>query len=68
LMSQAISSTDFDPARISGPTYFIVQRGRTYFENREKVAFIRANYPRVHEVQVNGMTACEVFVGPKETR
>ena len=68
LKSQAISSTDFDPARISGPTYFIVQRGRTYFENREKVAFIRANYPRVHEVQVNGMIACEVFVGPKETR
>ena len=42
LNSKAISAPDFDVTKISGPAYFIVQRGRTYFENRDKLAFIRA--------------------------
>ena len=62
LSSKAISAPDFDVTRISGPAYFIVQRGRTYFENRDKLAFIRANYKKIHELQVNGMIAAEVFV------
>lgn len=67
LKSEAMSSPEFDPAKINGPAYFIVQRGRTYFENRDKVAFIRANFPKVHEVQVRGLTACEVFASPVKT-
>jgi hypothetical protein len=62
LDSKAISAPDFDPAKISGPAYFIVQRGRTYFENRDKLAFIRSNFEKIHEVSVNGMSAAEVFV------
>ena len=62
LSSKAISAPDFDVTRISSPAYFIVQRGRTYFENRDKLAFIRANYKKIHELQVNGMIAAEVFV------
>jgi hypothetical protein len=62
LNSKAISTPDFDVTRISGPAYFIVQRGRTYFENQDKLAFIRGNYKKIHEVSVNGMTAAEVFV------
>jgi transposase len=62
LQSQAISTPDFDPAKVSGPAYFILQPGRTYFENREKVAFIRANFEKVNEIQVRGLTACEIFV------
>ena len=31
LRSQAMSAPDFDPAKIDGPAYFILQRGRTYF-------------------------------------
>ena len=61
LNSKAISAPDFDVTKISGPAYFIVQRGRTYFENRDKLAFIRANFKRVHEVSINGMVAAEVF-------
>lgn len=61
LNSKAISAPDFK-VNISGPAYFIVQRGRTYFENQEKLAFIRANFKQVHEVTVKGMTAAEVFV------
>jgi len=62
LDSKAISAPDFDPAKISRPAYFIVQRGRTYFENRDKLAFIRSNFEKIHEVSVNGMSAAEVFV------
>ncbi|HEV2826901.1 MAG TPA: glycosyltransferase family 39 protein [Pyrinomonadaceae bacterium] len=62
LNSRVISAPDFEMARISGPVYFIVQRGRTYFENRDKLAFIRSNFEKIHEVSVNGMSAAEVFV------
>jgi hypothetical protein len=68
LKSQAISAPEFDPAKAAGPTYVIIQRGRTYFENRDKLAFIRATFFKVHEVQVNGLTAAEIFAGPIETR
>ena len=62
LNSQVISSADFDPEKLAGPAYVIVQRGRTYFENREKVDFIRANFKKVYEVKITGATAAEVFV------
>jgi hypothetical protein len=64
LNSKAISAPDFDPAKISGPAYFIVQRGRTYFENRDKLAFIGSNFGKIHEVSVKGMSAADVFVNP----
>jgi hypothetical protein len=60
LNSKAISAPDFDVTKISGPAYFIIQRGRTYFENRDKLVFIRTTFKKVHEVSVNGMTAAEV--------
>jgi uncharacterized membrane protein YhaH (DUF805 family) len=62
LDSRAMSAPEFNPANISGPAYIIVQRGRTYFENREKLVTIRSTFRKVHEVTVNGMTAAEVFV------
>ena len=62
LISKAISTPEFDVTRTSGAAYFIVQRGRTYFENQDKLRFIRENLKKIHEVQVNGMTAAEVFV------
>jgi hypothetical protein len=61
LNSQAVSAPSFDPANISGPAYIIIQRGRTYFENREKLELVRARFKRVHEVKANGLTAAEVF-------
>jgi hypothetical protein len=62
LDSRAISAPDFDVTKISGPAYFIVQRGRTYFENQDKLKFIRENYKKIYEVSVKDMTAAEVFV------
>ena len=62
LVSRALSSPDFNVVNVPGPAYFIVQRGRTYFENQDKLAFVRSNYQKINEISVNGMTAAEVFV------
>lgn len=62
LNSKAISAPEFDVANISGPAYIIIQRGRTYFENRDKIALVRATFKKVHEVKVDGLTAAEIFV------
>ena len=62
LKSQAISEPDFDVANLSGPAYIIIQRGRTYFENRDKISYVRTHFKKVHEEKVNGLTAAEVFV------
>ncbi|MDQ2936412.1 MAG: hypothetical protein M3R67_02780 [Acidobacteriota bacterium] len=62
LKSKAISAPDFDVVNIPGPAYIIIQRGRTYFENRDKIALVRSSFKKVHEVSVNGMTAAEVFL------
>ena len=61
LNSKALSAPDFDVTQISGPAYIIIQRGRTYFENREKIQFVRSNFRLIHEEKVNGLTAAEVF-------
>jgi dolichyl-phosphate-mannose-protein mannosyltransferase len=64
LNSKTISSREFDARSAAGPVYVIVQRGRTYFENREELDHVRAHYRRVHEVTIEGATAAEVFVHP----
>ena len=62
LKSKTISSPDFDPAHIADTAYFIVQRGRTYFENRDKLALIRNRFRKVHEITIRGIPAAEIFV------
>jgi hypothetical protein len=62
LSSKPLSAPEFDVENISGPAYIIIQRGRTYFENQDKIAFVRARFAKVHEVKVNGLTAAEIFV------
>jgi len=62
LKSHAISSPEFDVRSATGPIYVIVQRGRTYFENREELAYVRTNFRRIHEVTINGASAVEIFV------
>jgi asparagine N-glycosylation enzyme membrane subunit Stt3 len=62
LDSKTISAPGFKVENISGRAYFIVQRGRIYFENRDKLAFIRSTFKKVHEVPINGLTGAEVFV------
>ena len=62
LNSQAISAKEFDVRTAPGPVYVIVQRGRTYFENREELDHVRTHFRRVHEVTIDGASAAEVFV------
>ena len=62
LKSQPISSREFDVRSAAGPVYVLVQRGRTYFENRDELEYVRANFQRIHEVKINRATAVEVFV------
>jgi hypothetical protein len=61
LDSRLISASDFDVQNLAQPAFIIVQRGRTYFENRHKVAFVRATFQKVYEVRINELTAAEVF-------
>ena len=61
LNSHAISAPEFSPQQLSGPTFIIFQRGRTYFENRDKISFVRANFKKVYEVKINETTAAEIF-------
>jgi hypothetical protein len=61
LNSKTISAREFDPTTAPGPVYVIAQSGRTYFENRDELAAVRAKFTRVHEVKIRGVTAAEVF-------
>ena len=65
LKSTTISSNEFDARTVAGPVFVIVQRGRTYFENREELDHVRAHFQRVHEVKVEGLSAAEVYVNPQ---
>jgi hypothetical protein len=62
LNSQVVSSQDFDVTATPGPVYVIVQRGRTYFENRDELQAVRANFRKIHEVNIGGAVAVEVFI------
>jgi len=62
LQSRILSAKDFNLAEISKPTFFIIQRGRTYFENQEKMKTVRATFEKVFEVKVHDTVAAEVYV------
>jgi len=62
LISQTISSREFDVTTSPGPVYVVVQRGRTYFENRHELEAVRSTFELVHEVKIEGATAVEIFV------
>jgi hypothetical protein len=62
LKSVAMSTPEFDPAKLNGPTFIIVQRGRIYFQNQQKLDYVRSNFQKIHEVSVAGLNAADVFV------
>ncbi len=61
LESRVLSDTKFDLASARKPVYVIIQKGRTYFENREKMAEVRAKFRKVFDVKVMGESAAEVY-------
>lgn len=61
LQSRVLSDPKFDLATVQKPAYIIIQNGRTYFENREKMAEVRERYKKVFDVSVRGESAAEVY-------
>lgn len=62
LRSRVISDPQFDPTRAGEPVYAILQRGRTYFENRDELEALRRAGRKEHEVFVRGASAAEVYI------
>jgi hypothetical protein len=61
MKSRVLSDPLFKLADTPSETYVILQRGRTYFENREKMQEVRASYRKVYEGLVENMAAVEVY-------
>ncbi len=64
LQSRALSEPQLDARTVPRPAYFILQRGRTYFENRGETKLVRAEYSKIYEGFINGLSAVEVYVVP----
>ena len=61
LRPRTISDAQFDVTAEQAPTYVILQRGRTYFENRDEMERVRASFTLEQQVLVNGVAAAEVY-------
>jgi hypothetical protein len=61
LNSRVLSDPAFKFVETRRPAYVILQRGRTYFENREKMSEARTRGRKVYEGFVNGLSAVEVY-------
>ena len=62
LQSRVLSAADFKLEDAPPDSHLVLQRGRTYFENRRKMDQVRARFRKVHEVFVGGVSAVEVYV------
>ena len=60
MQSRVLSDPDYAVPN-QAPAYFILQRGRTYFENQEKMKQVRERFPLVYASCVRGDTAAEVY-------
>ncbi len=61
IQSRVLSDAAFKLAEAPAPTYVILQRGRTYFENQEKMKEVRARFRKVYEGLVQEVIAVEVY-------
>jgi hypothetical protein len=61
LQSRVLSDASFKIADAPPQTYFILQRGRSYFENQEKMKEVRARFRKVYEGFVQEATSVEVY-------
>jgi hypothetical protein len=49
MQSRVLSDASFKLADAPAPTFIILQRGRTYFENQEKMKEVRSRFKKVYE-------------------
>jgi hypothetical protein len=61
LQTRALSDPKLQIDDATRPAYFIIQRGRTYFENRAKMDEVRARLHRIYVGTVGGVVAVEVY-------
>jgi Dolichyl-phosphate-mannose-protein mannosyltransferase/Alg9-like mannosyltransferase family len=61
LRPRTISDPQFDVTSEPSPTYAILQRGRTYFENREELAAVRSTFKLEQQILIDGVVAAEVY-------
>ena len=61
LRPRTISDPRFDVTAEAPPVYAILQRGRTYFENRDEMARVRAGFRPEQQVVVVGAVAAEIY-------
>ncbi len=61
LQSRVLSDPKLSVSELPRPSFIIVQRGRTYFENQAKIETIKGSLPKVYEVTVQGVNAAEVY-------
>ncbi|MDT4952536.1 MAG: Dolichyl-phosphate-mannose-protein mannosyltransferase [Acidobacteriota bacterium] len=62
LQSRVLSDASFNLADAPSPSYFILQRGRTYFENQNKMKEVRDKFKKVYEGFVQDVAAVEVYI------
>jgi uncharacterized membrane protein YhaH (DUF805 family) len=61
LQSRPISDPQFDVTAEGQSVYAILQRGRTYFENRDEMAAVRAVFTPEQQIVIDGVVAAEVY-------
>ena len=65
LQSRVLSDANFTLETAPANTFYLLQRGRTYFENQDKMRAARQNYPLVYAAMVKGQAAAEVYAKGK---
>ncbi|MGZ8844979.1 MAG: glycosyltransferase family 39 protein [Pyrinomonadaceae bacterium] len=60
LQSRVLSDPNYTPATDS-PTFVILQKGRTYFENQQEMKDVKARFTLVYAGCIRGHTAAEVY-------
>ena len=63
LQSHVLSDPSYTPTTDT-PTYVILQRGRTYFENQQEMKQVKEHFTLVYAGCIKGHTAAEVYASP----
>lgn len=63
LQSHVLTDPKYSPST-DVPTYVILQKGRTYFENEQEMKDVKARFTLVYAECIKGHTAAEVYAAP----
>ena len=61
MQSRVLSDPNFKLADVPASAFIILQPGRTYFENQEKMREVRASFRKVYEGLVENVVAVEAY-------